>query len=152
MTREILDKKYDELLERATSLMDKFNPCNIQVNSRGIATCQAYPEGDEHLCCRSSSRIDVDACNCKDGCQAKSLRCALWLCEFVNNGEFIDSSLLPTINVKRTIKFDSRFNFINEEHKAIFDEMIRYKLDRAYRQDKKATIEAALLAFKEEGE
>jgi hypothetical protein len=153
MKREILEKKYDELLARAKSLMAKFNPCQIKANSNGVATCAGFPNGEEpQLCCKRWVTLDIDACDCKDGCQADSLRCAIWLCGDANKGQHISVEYLPTLNVKGTLTFDSPFHFINIEHEAIFDEMIAYKLDRGFRQNKEATIQAALIAWEKEAE
>jgi hypothetical protein len=66
-----LYNKYNELYDRASAVLKKYNPCNVR-NGK----CNRAQHGGENFCCSEPE--------CKyltpKGCSTKSLSCRMWFC------------------------------------------------------------------------
>lgn len=63
---------YNNLYDRATALLKRFNPCNI---CDGV--CERYRRGlGRNFCCSNPECVYLGP----DGCRVRALRCLLWTC------------------------------------------------------------------------
>lgn len=114
--RDFLDKKYDELFEKADTIVKKHNPCKI-IDGQ----CSAMRKASDGLCCKTCPHISPS------GCAIKSLGCKIWLCYF-------DSFSCPSVEIA-----DSYW----EDMISILKEAEKYKLSFP-RAGKEVTIDAAI--------
>jgi hypothetical protein len=83
ISRQQIEKEYDELYERAAKIISETNPCEVKTVN-GFVRCMSC----SHRVCGEVILVNelcCDGCkhhNMKKGCQAeKPLQCKLWLCE-----------------------------------------------------------------------
>lgn len=85
-------KRYDELYDYISNEIEKINPCEIRVNTKGKLTCKGIEsklyKDRQTLCCSkitNSNCHNIFKTDCKhltiEGCSVKSLSCKLWFCE-----------------------------------------------------------------------
>ena len=139
ITRKFLEKKYDELYDRAKAVIVELEPCLICVG-KDKAFCARDTEGSVALCCEA---IPPMIRRCKHlrptGCRVKSLRCAVWYCQDINRvwketrKFYLGRSLAYTAGP-----------ILNQEHKDIMTEMSMFELDGLFREGKEKAIEYAL--------
>ena len=73
-----LGLKYDELYDKATSVLEKYNPCKIQngtchgFRANGLDVIQ--PPIKCQFCCHGCAHLGPS------GCTVKALYCKVWLC------------------------------------------------------------------------
>lgn len=162
-TRKFLDKKYDELYERAKKISAALNPCNIhQIRdlSKGemVTTCNghglgcAYGTAHNKLCCNAFEDEPVCQHLSGVGCTVKSLRCVLWFCD-----EMIMLPLKSDIPHQHHIIMGpteahpdmnyflgyARFVFLNQAHRDIYEEAKAYGFLRYFRTGKMKAIDYA---------
>jgi hypothetical protein len=70
-TEEFLSAKYDELYEKASQILKKYNPCQVE-----NWVCERGRQGGENFCCRCCEHLS------KKGCTVKALYCRVWLCNY----------------------------------------------------------------------
>lgn len=158
VSKAFLNRKYDELYGRASTLIQKLNnPCKIQCglhpNTPGASYCQQYAEiPSVTLCCGEQPGLPVCQYLKKSGCSVKSLRCKLWFCYSAARDSGFPTyglELFPfRIREKNgTIKHIGWNNFpvLSTEHKELLDEMHKWRFDLLSRECKKWQIEAAYL-------
>lgn len=115
LTRESLSEKYDELYDKASELLKKFNPCKIEngtcfqyrealkkYEERSLRNPQYFPPEDikaatkhYNFCCGGCKHLGPN------GCMVKALYCRTWLCSSLR------SDMLPMeLKVGLTLIYD----------------------------------------------
>lgn len=94
LNREALSAEYDRLYDAADHIIKAANPCGIQKEADGRATCnrsRRHPEWDLHgkLCCGGCKHLGPD------GCTVRSLGCKLGSCSGHDAVQMRDSAEWP---------------------------------------------------------
>ncbi len=84
-TKEFLSNKYEELYNKASEILKKYNPCQIE-NDNCISGRKSIERKDIYgsfkFCCQGCKHLSPN------GCTVKALYCKTWICNYLQQNGF----------------------------------------------------------------